>query len=206
MALATDSPEVHLDLNLMSLALSVLCDEVTLGPTEPEYAEALHAAGRDLGTGLVITAVGEGLYGSSVVVFTRLVAVISLLLATGLESADEVDIWARWDSGRGAAENVRAESPYAMRTGLAPVSSGDFSRSLRQRPPTRHLRPLTSAVLASNDARFWADRSTNTRRRRSPDLIYEPDRVPSQGWRCRCLHRRPQAGLDRVAPTNVALS
>ncbi|MCM0673931.1 hypothetical protein NCC78_04310 [Micromonospora phytophila] len=98
MARATDSPGVRLDLNLMPVALSVPCDEVTLGPTEPEYAEALHAAGRDLATGLVITAVGEGLYGSSVVVFTRLVAVISLLMATGLESADEVDIWAHWDS------------------------------------------------------------------------------------------------------------
>ncbi|MFC4017064.1 hypothetical protein ACFOW4_03780 [Micromonospora sp. GCM10011542] len=79
----------------MPVALSVPCDEVTLGLTEPEYAEVLHVAGRDLARGLVITAIGEGLYGSSV--FTRLVAVISLLLAMGLESADEVDIWASWD-------------------------------------------------------------------------------------------------------------
>jgi hypothetical protein len=98
MARAPDSLGVQLDLNPMPVALSVPCDEVTLGLTEPECAEALHAAGRDLARGLVITAVGEGLYGSSVVVFTRLVAVISLLLATGLESADEVDIWAIWDS------------------------------------------------------------------------------------------------------------
>ncbi|MGK5737849.1 hypothetical protein [Micromonospora sp. URMC 103] len=98
MARATDSPGVQLDLDPMRAVLSVPSDEVTLGLTEPEYAEALHAAGRDLATGLVITAIGQGLYGSSVVVFTRLVAVISLLLATGLESADEVDIWASWDS------------------------------------------------------------------------------------------------------------
>ncbi|SIN13308.1 hypothetical protein [Micromonospora cremea] len=98
MARATDSPGVQLDLNPMPVTLLVPCDEVTLGLTEPEYAEALHAAGRDLARGLVITAIGEGLHGSSIVVFTRLVAVISLLLATGLESADEVAIWASWDS------------------------------------------------------------------------------------------------------------
>ncbi|MEU4481953.1 hypothetical protein AB0F68_28390 [Micromonospora sp. NPDC023966] len=98
MARATGSPGVQLDLNPMPVARSVPSDEVTFGLTEPEYAEALHAAGRFLARGLVITAVGEGLYGSSVVVFTRLVAVISLLLATGLESADEVDVWAHWDS------------------------------------------------------------------------------------------------------------
>ncbi|NES25970.1 hypothetical protein GCE86_26065 [Micromonospora terminaliae] len=98
MARATDSPGVQLDLHPMPVALSVPCDEVTLGSTEPEYAEALRAAGRGLARGLVVTGIGEGLYGSSVVVFTRLVAVISLLLAMGLASADEVDVWASWDS------------------------------------------------------------------------------------------------------------
>ncbi|MFG1780480.1 hypothetical protein ACGFIG_29120 [Micromonospora sp. NPDC049048] len=107
MARVSDSPGVQFDLH-PPVALSVPCDEVRVGPPEPEYAEALHAAGRNLATGLVVTAVGEGLYGSSVVVFTRLVAVISLLLATGVESAGEVDVWASWDS---AWPSPRADSP-----------------------------------------------------------------------------------------------
>lgn len=98
MARAADSPGVQIDLIPMPVALSVPSDQVTLGLTEPEYAEALHAAGRDLATGLVIRGIGEGLYGSSAVVFTRLVAVISLLVATGVESADDADIWASWDN------------------------------------------------------------------------------------------------------------
>jgi hypothetical protein len=80
------------------VAQSVPCDEATFGLTEPEYAEALRAAGRGLAKGLVITGIGEGLYGSSALVFTRLVAVVSLLLATGLESVGEPDLWATWDN------------------------------------------------------------------------------------------------------------
>ncbi|MEV0809810.1 hypothetical protein [Micromonospora sp. NPDC050200] len=97
MARAADSPGVQIDLSPMSVALSVRGDEVTLGLTEPEYAGALHTAGRSLCRSLVITGVGEGLYGSSVVVFTRLVAVVSLLLAAGLMPVDEADLWATWD-------------------------------------------------------------------------------------------------------------
>lgn len=98
MARAAATPGIRIDLTATPVALSVPCDEATFGLTEPEYAEALRAAGRGLARGLVITGIGEGLYGSSSLVFTRLVAVVSLLLATGLESVGEPDLWATWDN------------------------------------------------------------------------------------------------------------
>lgn len=97
MAHATDSRGVQFDIRSAPVALSVPCDEVALGLTEPEYRAALSAAGLALGSGLVITGVGEGQAGSSVVVFTRLVAVLSVLLAVGSESVDDAELWATWD-------------------------------------------------------------------------------------------------------------
>lgn len=98
-ARSADSPGVQIDLRPTSLAPRVPCDEVTLGLTEPEYAEAIHAAGLIPDKGLVVTGVCEGYIGSSVVVFTRLVAVVSLLLTTGPgpEALDDADLWTAWD-------------------------------------------------------------------------------------------------------------
>lgn len=89
-------------------SLSVPCEEVRLGLTEREYYGALAAAGLLLGNGLVITRVAEGLYGSSIVVFTRLVAVLSTVLSADLETVDPVGIWATWHEPWRA---VRAPSP-----------------------------------------------------------------------------------------------
>lgn len=111
MARAADFPGVQIDLSPMPVALSVPCDEVTLGLPEPEYAGALHAAGRTLAKGLVITGIGEGLYGSSVVVFTRLVAVVTLLLGAGLMPVNEADLWATWDNAWPDRPAVRREPP-----------------------------------------------------------------------------------------------
>ncbi|MER7420987.1 hypothetical protein ABT346_30115 [Micromonospora peucetia] len=97
MAHATDSLGVQFDIRSTSVALSVPCDEVALGLTEPEYRAALFAAGLVLGSGLVITGAGEGQVGSSVVVFTRLAAVLSVLLAVGPGSVDDAELWATWD-------------------------------------------------------------------------------------------------------------
>ncbi|MET8908928.1 hypothetical protein [Micromonospora sp. NPDC004551] len=73
------------------------CDEVTLGLADPEYRTALHAAGHDLPVGLVVTGAGEGKLGSSIVVFTRLVAILSVLVAVGPESVDAARVWTIWD-------------------------------------------------------------------------------------------------------------
>ncbi|MEU4477833.1 hypothetical protein AB0F68_07175 [Micromonospora sp. NPDC023966] len=97
MARAADSPGVQIDLSPASVTLSVPCDEVTLGLTEPEYRAALYAAGHDLRVGLVITSAVEGKLGSSIVVFTRLAAILSVLLAVGAESVDATKVWATWD-------------------------------------------------------------------------------------------------------------
>ncbi|MFG3301011.1 hypothetical protein [Micromonospora chersina] len=97
MARVADSPGVQFDLRPASVALSVPCDEVTLGLTEPEYRAALYAAGHDLRAGLVITGAAEGKFGSSIVVFTRLAAVLSVLLAVGAESVDATKAWATWE-------------------------------------------------------------------------------------------------------------
>jgi hypothetical protein len=97
MAHAGGSRAIEIDLSPTSVALSVPCEEVTFGLTEPQFIATLHAAGLVLGGGLVITGVAEGQFGSSIVVFTRLIAVLSTLLAVGPESVDDAGLWATWD-------------------------------------------------------------------------------------------------------------
>ncbi|MFI7070617.1 hypothetical protein [Micromonospora sediminicola] len=97
MAYATESRGVQFDFRSTPVALSVPCDGVTIGLPEPEYRAALSAAGLALGVGLIVTGVGEGRVGSSVVVFTRLVAVLSVLLAVGSESVEDAEVWTTWD-------------------------------------------------------------------------------------------------------------
>ncbi len=97
MARAAEAPGVQFDIRSTPVVLSVPCDEAVLGLTESEYRAALSAAGLALGGGLVVTGVGEGRIGSSVVVFTRLVAVLSVLLAVGSEPVADAELWATWD-------------------------------------------------------------------------------------------------------------
>jgi hypothetical protein len=97
MGRTADSRGVQFALDPMPASLSVPCDEVKLHLTAPENRAALYAAGLILGRGLVVTGVGEGQFGSSVVVFTRLIAVLSVLLAVGPESVDDAELWATWD-------------------------------------------------------------------------------------------------------------
>jgi hypothetical protein len=99
MARDLGSRGIRFDLSPSSLiSLSVPCEEVTLGLSEPEYRAGLYAAGLVLGGGLVITGVGEGKFGSSVLVFIRLIATLSVLLAAGPEPVDDAELWMTWDS------------------------------------------------------------------------------------------------------------